>query len=280
MGGLLRRGRGIRAARTFREVLNEIALVDHHAHGILRAPPRTLDEFRGLFSESDDPRQWPHVAHSVTYRRAIVKLAEHFGCEPSEDAVFAHRTSIDPVDYAASLLRATGTETLLIDDGFPPPELSVNWRELGDVFGIDVGKRLSTRERFFFDRVGKGRPGETRKQHKRRMRREPFQSLTSIRAVDVPMTDAVEKQAFASRLPHFDRVVSVSSLFEIAERRLRNLGCFLTLEVDNPPDIMHWAYPVPIRMAERYVTRSGELVAAEATYANFRQFETSARIIP
>jgi len=38
--------------------------------------------------------------------------------------------------------------------------------------------------------------------------------------------------------------------------------------------------PVPIRMAERYVTRSGELVAGEATYANFRQFETSARIIP
>ena len=38
--------------------------------------------------------------------------------------------------------------------------------------------------------------------------------------------------------------------------------------------------PVPIRMAERYVTRSGALVAGEATYANFRQFETSARIIP
>jgi len=38
--------------------------------------------------------------------------------------------------------------------------------------------------------------------------------------------------------------------------------------------------PVPIRMAERFVTRSGALVAGEATYANFRQFETSARIIP
>ena len=38
--------------------------------------------------------------------------------------------------------------------------------------------------------------------------------------------------------------------------------------------------PVPIRMAERYVTRTGVLVAGEATYANFRQFKTSARIIP
>jgi hypothetical protein len=37
--------------------------------------------------------------------------------------------------------------------------------------------------------------------------------------------------------------------------------------------------PVPVRMDERYVARSGELVAGEATYANFRQFQTSARII-
>jgi hypothetical protein len=38
--------------------------------------------------------------------------------------------------------------------------------------------------------------------------------------------------------------------------------------------------PVPIRMNERYVTRTGEVVIGEATYANFRQFETRARIIP
>lgn len=37
---------------------------------------------------------------------------------------------------------------------------------------------------------------------------------------------------------------------------------------------------VPIRMTERYVTRTGAFVGGEATYANFRQFETSARIIP
>ena len=37
--------------------------------------------------------------------------------------------------------------------------------------------------------------------------------------------------------------------------------------------------PVPIRMAESYVTRTGDLVAGEATYANFRQFETSVRVI-
>jgi hypothetical protein len=33
-------------------------------------------------------------------------------------------------------------------------------------------------------------------------------------------------------------------------------------------------------MVERYVTRSGALVGGEAMYANFRQFETSARMVP
>jgi hypothetical protein len=37
--------------------------------------------------------------------------------------------------------------------------------------------------------------------------------------------------------------------------------------------------PVPIRMTESYVARTGELLGGEATYANFRQFQTSARIV-
>src|SRR5205807_3610777 len=91
VGGLLRRRRRIRAAGSFREVLNAVGLVDHHAHGILRGPPANLDTFRGLFSESPDPRQWPHVATGVTYRRAIRLLASHLGCEPTEQAVYARR---------------------------------------------------------------------------------------------------------------------------------------------------------------------------------------------
>jgi hypothetical protein len=37
---------------------------------------------------------------------------------------------------------------------------------------------------------------------------------------------------------------------------------------------------VPIRMDERFETRNGEIVGGEATYANYRQFQTSARIVP
>jgi hypothetical protein len=125
VGGLLRGRRGIRAAGSLREVLSGVPLVDHHAHGVLRGAPQTLDELRGLFSESPDPRQWPHIATSVTYRRAIGTVAEHLGCEPDEHAVLEVRRSSDPREYAASFLRATNTEVLFLDDGYPPTDVAL-----------------------------------------------------------------------------------------------------------------------------------------------------------
>ena len=93
----------------------------------------TLDEFRGMFSESPDPRQWPHIAGVVTYRRAVRELAAFHGCKPTEDAVYTHRLEADFSAYASALLRATNSELLFVDDGYPPPGEGVEWRELGEL---------------------------------------------------------------------------------------------------------------------------------------------------
>ena len=115
--------------------LHGIALVDHHAHGILRAQP-SLDEFRGLFSESPDPRQWPHVASGITYRRAIRELAELFAVETTEAAVYAHRLTIEPREYARSLVQQTNTELLLLDDGYPATDVGTSWDEFAEWVGV------------------------------------------------------------------------------------------------------------------------------------------------
>src|SRR5205823_8206668 len=47
------------------------------------------------------------------------------------------RIEKEPEDYASALLRATGTELLLVDDGFPPPGVGVEWQELGELAGCD-----------------------------------------------------------------------------------------------------------------------------------------------
>jgi hypothetical protein len=103
---------------------------------VLRAPPRSLDEFRGLFSESPDPRQWPHIGSGVTYRRAIAVIAEHLGCEPDEQVVYERRITADPADYAASFVRATNTELLLLDDGYPPTDAGTAWDEFAAMVGV------------------------------------------------------------------------------------------------------------------------------------------------
>jgi predicted TIM-barrel fold metal-dependent hydrolase len=98
----------------------------------MREPPATLDEFRGLFSESPDPRQWPHIATGVTYRRAITTIAAHLGCEPDERAVYERRLATGPREYAASFLQATNTELLLLDDGYPPTDAGTAWNEFAE----------------------------------------------------------------------------------------------------------------------------------------------------
>jgi uncharacterized protein len=78
------------------------------------------------------------VATGVTYRRAIAVLASHLGCEADEEAVYARRLATDPADYASSLLRATNTELLLLDEGFPPAGLGTTPDELGALAGCQT----------------------------------------------------------------------------------------------------------------------------------------------
>ncbi len=82
----------------------------------------------------------------MTYRRAIAVLAEHLECEATEEAVYARRLSADPSQYASELLRATNTELLLVDEGFPPADVSTSWRELGELAGCDARPVLRIEE--------------------------------------------------------------------------------------------------------------------------------------
>ena len=73
------------------------------------------------------------MATGLTYRRALRELAAFFDLEPTEEAVYRFRADSDPAEYAARLLQATGTEVLLVDDGFPPEGEGTTWDELGEL---------------------------------------------------------------------------------------------------------------------------------------------------
>lgn len=148
------------------------------------------------------------------------------------------------------------------------------------VFGIDTGQRDATRELLFWDRIGKERGHETRKQHRRRLRREWLRAFFPAHGHEVPITGAVEKRAFADRLPHFDRLVSSPHLFDIAERRLRGQDSFLTLRMPDPPAIMHWTYPIPVRLeGARNIYTLHDLVPLKLPYTTLDNKRSYRRLI-
>ena len=65
-------------------------------------------------------------------------------------------------------------------------------------------------------------------------------------ATEVPITGRVVSQGFSSRMPHYDRILNASSLFDVAERHFKRTKRFLRVRIPDPPAIMHWTYPLPI----------------------------------
>jgi glycosyltransferase involved in cell wall biosynthesis len=61
-------------------------------------------------------------------------------------------------------------------------------------------------------------------------------------------TGRVERRPFASRLPAFDAIWTTHGLFGRAERYFRRTRRLMPLRLPDPPAIMHWTYPLPIRM--------------------------------
>ena len=120
------------------------------------------------------------------------------------------------------------------------------------VFGLDVGRDRALREIMFFDLLGREEPttkprGQVRRE-RWRLRRAALRPFLARQADEVPLSDRVEKSGYASRLPSFDRLVSSAHLFQIAFLHFRYYKRLLRLRMDNPPDIMHWTYPVPVEL--------------------------------
>jgi glycosyltransferase involved in cell wall biosynthesis len=115
---------------------------------------------------------------------------------------------------------------------------------LDGVFGLDVGRAPEGREVAFFDQLGRGS-----RVTKGQIRSAILRAMTGMRLKEVPLSSRVGKQSFADRLPEFDRIWTSPILFQAAHVYFRLRGSFLTVSMPEPPSIMHWTYPVPVRMA-------------------------------
>lgn len=120
------------------------------------------------------------------------------------------------------------------------------------IFGIDVGNDPALREVMFFDQLARTEPkNRPRRDIRREMTRLTLSSIIPLQTrsvLDVPLTEQVEKSTFEHRFPAFDRLTSSGRLFQIAHQYFNYYGRFLRVRMKNPPQIMHWTYPVPLEV--------------------------------
>lgn len=151
-------------------------------------------------------------------------------------------------------------------------------------FGLHVGDDLPLRETLFFDRVGQAETGRAvfggRWRRRAQMLRATFDRKLSPLAQEVPLTHRVDKEAFADRLPTFARLTSAAGLFPLSQRYFNATGRFLRLRMEQPPQIMHWTYPVPIRLeGARNVYTIHDLVPLRLPYTTLTDKRRFAQIL-
>lgn len=125
-------------------------------------------------------------------------------------------------------------------------------RPVDVLYGLDVPRRTpeALRETLFFSRLGEersGGPPPARLAVRRAMRRA-FLSPGVRGPLEIPVTGRVMREAMTTPMPAFDRLFTLGGLFHIAARHFRRYGRFMTVRLPDPPAIMHWTYPLPLRL--------------------------------
>lgn len=118
------------------------------------------------------------------------------------------------------------------------------------LYGLPIPNHVSSdlREVLFFDTLGTDSYPRRPKFPALSWWRETFWHFYGHGAVEVPISGRVLLKEHASRLPDYDRIFNVPSLFRAAQGFFKTTGRFLTVHLPSTPDIMHWTYPLPIKV--------------------------------
>jgi hypothetical protein len=117
--------------------LTDLPYIDGHMHPPLRRPPATPQEYRWPWYEGSAGSSHM-VTELATYRAAIRELAEHLGCEESEDAVLAAVRARDAGRWFAEMMQLGGIEALIMDMGYPDPADALSLEEARAMSGVEV----------------------------------------------------------------------------------------------------------------------------------------------
>lgn len=148
--------------------------------------------------------------------------------------------------YNLGLEKGTGVATYARN-------LSYELHNLGHSVSVLYGNRASSakdgllREVSFFDGTDERRGILDVLEQVQHAIRGPF----GHKAPAVPMTGAVISRTFEARLPYFDRMLNASDVFKRSQSAFKLWGGLSRVRVEDDPDLVHWTYPLPLKVAGR-----------------------------
>jgi glycosyltransferase involved in cell wall biosynthesis len=118
------------------------------------------------------------------------------------------------------------------------------------VYGLNIAEAAdpALKEVQFFDLLESERGRKPAKFPSIGWAAQMIQASRGVRAFEIPLTGRTIPTQLSDRLPRYDRILNVQDLFGLAGRYFRDFKRFLPIKLDNPPEIMHWTYPVPIKL--------------------------------
>ena len=150
------------------------------------------------------------------------------------------------------------------------------------LYGMDIDPETPAIEQqvAFFDQL----------QTERGYKRPPYPSLRWARlmagawrgrtATPIALDGRVDPRPVAERLPQHDRILNTQTLFGLAAHFFRTFNRFVEVRIPDPPALMHWTYPVPVRLAgARNVYTVHDLVPLRMPYATLDHKPTHMRLL-
>lgn len=118
------------------------------------------------------------------------------------------------------------------------------------LYGLNIPSDApqNLKEVLFFNELGAGNSPYLPKVFSLKWFRELIH-LKKWEAQEIKISGCVETRGTKNRLPVHDNLFNIRNLFERAHRYYKLTKRFLTIELPSAPAIMHWTYPLPIRVS-------------------------------
>lgn len=157
----------------------------------------------------------------------------------------ALRVGID--GFNLSLGKGTGVATYARTLSYALTEMG---HPVDVLYGLDVLSSSSDelREVRFFDRLDNAEPSRRAPPFSKQWIRDRKADLRVPPVHEIAISGRVDLRPFGERLPMFDRLFNAENLFRRAARHFRRTGCLTSIRMEAPPAVMHWTYPLPVRL--------------------------------